>query len=84
MIALVPIAFFYSECVNFIISIPVIQEAYTAKNTVVSPYFLVWKFCGKAQLPHSFGGIARNYAETVSFRKISTPGNQVKLPYFSQ
>ena len=24
------------------------------KNTVVSPIFLVWKFCGKAQLPHSF------------------------------
>ena len=28
--------------------------------------------------------IARNYAETVPFRKMSTPGNQVKLRYFSQ
>ena len=28
---------------------------YTAKNTVISPNFLVWKFCGKAQFPHSFG-----------------------------
>ena len=27
---------------------------------------------------------ARNCAETVPFRKISTPGNQVKLRYFSQ
>ena len=27
---------------------------YTAKNTVISPDFLVWKFCGKAQFPHSF------------------------------
>ena len=24
----------------------------TAKNTVILPDFLVWKFCGKAQLPH--------------------------------
>ena len=24
----------------------------TAKNIVVSPNFLVWKFCGKAQFPH--------------------------------
>ena len=31
----------------------------TAKNTVISPTFLVWKFCGKAQFPHSFG---RNYS----------------------
>ena len=37
----------------------------TAKNTVISPNFLVCKFCGKAQFLHSFGRIARNYAETV-------------------
>ena len=48
---------------------------YTAKNTVISPNFLVWKFCGKAQFLHSFGRFARNYAETVPFHKISTPGN---------
>ena len=46
----------------------------TPKTTVISPDFLVWKFCGKAQFPHSFGQIARNYAEIVPFRKISTPG----------
>ena len=40
---------------------------YTAKNTVISPNFLVWKFRGKAQFPHSFGQIAQNYAETVPF-----------------
>ena len=56
----------------------------TAKNTVISPDFLVWKFCGKAQFPHSFGWIARNYTEAVPFRKISTPRNQLKLRYFSQ
>ena len=39
----------------------------TANNTVISPDFLVWKFCGKAQFPHSFGRIARNYAETLLF-----------------
>ena len=51
---------------------------HTKKNTVISPGFLVLKFCGKAQFPHSFGWFA------VSFRKISTPWNQVKLRYFSQ
>ena len=56
----------------------------SAKNTVISPNFLVWKFCGKAQFPHSFGRIARNYAKTVPFHKISTSGNYVKLPYFTQ
>ena len=33
----------------------------TVKNIVISPNFLAWKFCGKA--------------EFVSFHKISTPGN---------
>ena len=37
---------------------------HTAYNTVTSPKFLVWKFCGKAQFSHSFGRFARNYAET--------------------
>ena len=52
------------------------------KNTVISPNFLVWKFCGKAQFPHSFG---RNYAETVPFHKISTP-QEIRWNYgfFSQ
>ena len=27
----------------------------TAKNTVILPNFLLWKFCVKAQFPHSFG-----------------------------
>ena len=27
----------------------------TAKNTLISPNFLVWKFCVKKQFPHSFG-----------------------------
>ena len=56
----------------------------TAKNTVISPDFLVWKFCGKAQFLHSFRRFTRNYVETVPFHKIFTPGNQVKLRYFSQ
>ena len=40
----------------------------TVKNTVFSPDFLVWKFCGKVKFPQSFGRIVRNYAETVPFR----------------
>ena len=43
----------------------------TAKYTVILPNFLVLKFCGKAQFSH----IAQNYAETVTFHKIFTPGN---------
>ena len=54
----------------------------TAENTVISPNFLVWKFCGKGKFPHNFGRIAQNYAETVPFHKISAPGNSVKIPYF--
>ena len=27
----------------------------TAENPVISPNFLVFKFCGKSQFPHSFG-----------------------------
>ena len=37
--------------------------------TVISTNFLVQEFYEKAQFPH------RNYAETVSFHKISTPKN---------
>ena len=44
----------------------------------------MWKFCGKAQFPHSFGRFTRNYVETVLFHKISTPGSQVKLRHFKQ
>ena len=33
----------------------------TAKNTVISPDFLVWNFCGKAQFLHSFGRFARYF-----------------------
>ena len=47
----------------------------TGKNPVISPNLLVWKFCGNAQFPHSFGRFTRTYAETVFFHRISTPGN---------
>ena len=46
-----------------------------AKNSLVSPNFQVWKFCGKAQFPHSFGRNAQNYAKTLPFHKTSTPRN---------
>ena len=42
---------------------------FTSKNTIILPNFLVWKFCGKAQFPHSSG-------------RIAFPGNQLKLRYF--
>ena len=34
----------------------------TAKNTVISPNVMVWKFCGKAQFLHSFDEIAVLFA----------------------
>ena len=78
-------ALFYYEYYLLFISIDtMLLIIFTAKNTVISPNFLVQKFCREAQFPHSFWRIAQNYAETVSFHKISTPGNQVKLRYFSQ
>ena len=50
------------------------MEYSTAKNSVISPKFLVWKLCGKAQFLHGFGQIVPNYADTVPFHKMSTPG----------
>ena len=44
-----------------------------AKNIVIS--LICW--CGNFMERHSF-------PDTVSFHKISTPGNQVQSPYFSQ
>ena len=54
----------------------------TAKNTVMSPNFSMWEFCGKEQFPHSFRRITRNYAETVPFHKISITGSLVKYGIF--
>ena len=48
-------------------------QHYLCVKTAISPDFMVWKFCGKAQFPQNFGQFARNYAETVPFHKISTP-----------
>ena len=42
-------------------------EADTAKNTVISTDFVVWKFCGKAQFPHSFGRFAPDLPPELSF-----------------
>ena len=39
---------------------------HTALNIVISPNFLVWKVCGKAQLSERFGQIV----ETVLFHKV--------------
>ena len=58
------------------------QALNTAKNTVISPNFLVWTFCGKTQFSHSFEWISQNYEETVPFYKISTRVYYVKLPYY--
>ena len=63
-----------SNCNNFKLDI-LFSVSNTVKNIVISPNFLMWKFCEKKQFPHSFGRFARNSAETVPFLKISTPGN---------
>ena len=43
------------------------------KTTAISPNFLVWEFCGKAQFLHSFVQFARKYGETAPFHKIAIP-----------
>ena len=40
-------------------------DFYTTYNTKISPNFLKWKFCGKAQFPPSFEQFARNSTDTV-------------------
>ena len=37
------------------------------KNTEISPSFLVWKFCGNAQLLRRFGRFAKNCAFLQNF-----------------
>ena len=44
-----------------------------AWNSAISPTFLVWKICGKAQFPQSSGRIT--VSETVPFRKVFTLEN---------
>ena len=51
----------------------------TEKVTVVSSNFLVWKFCGKAQFPYSFGRFAQNYAETCLSTKF--PHQEIRWNY---
>ena len=60
---------------NFGIVLEIFKTSITVKNTLISPYFVLWKFCGKAPFPHSFGRFARNYVETVPFHKISITRN---------
>ena len=52
---------------------------FTAKNTVISLNFLVWKFCGKAQFPHIFRGFARNYHSFRRFARNYAPETMKKL-----
>ena len=59
----------------FVDSDAAVTATHTTENTEISHNFIMWKFCGKAQFPQSFGRIARNSTETVLFGKISTPGN---------
>ena len=43
------------------------RVASTAKNTVISPDFPVWRFCGKAKFPHSFGRTTQNFTFPQNF-----------------
>ena len=51
----------------------------TAKNTVITPDFLVWKLCGKAQFPHSFRRFAHNYAKLCLSAKF--PHQEIRWNY---
>ena len=48
----------FKRCISYVISgskATLLDQAISAKNTVISPNLLLWKFCGKAQLPQSLG-----------------------------
>ena len=52
----------------------IFQELFVEpKNTAISPNFLVWGSCGKAQFGHSFVRFVQNYAKTAPFHKTATP-----------
>ena len=53
----------------------VLHKIFSQVSTVISPYILIWKFCGKAQFPQNFERFAQNYEEIVSFHKNSSPEN---------
>ena len=55
--------------------------ARTTKNTIISPNFLVWKFCGKAQFAPSFVQFVQNYAETAPFHKTATKFHCIRWNY---
>ena len=64
---------FWNIVVNYgACSYQFLQILITAKNNLISTNFLVWKFCGKTQFPHSFW---RFTVPVMPFHKISTPGN---------
>ena len=53
-------------------------------NAVISPNFLVWKFCGKTQFPQSFGPFIRKLGEITGFQEVVdseySRGNRENLP----
>ena len=62
----------------------ILWSSHIAKNTVISPHFLVWEFFGKTQFPHSFERIAVPLANSATalllFSNIdSTKDETIKL-----
>ena len=53
----------------------------TVKNTAISPNFLVWKFCGKAQFPHSFGQFWKMQLHP---KKPSASASKIENPRFDK
>ena len=49
----------------------------TAKNTAISPDFLMWKFCGKAQFRH------RKSGKITAFFPVAAIGRNVELNHMS-
>ena len=43
----------------FVDSDAAVTATHTTENTEISHNFIMWKFCGKAQFPQSFGRIAQ-------------------------
>ena len=64
--------FFYTQCGHLNLTLNedatvLLVLIASAKNTVISPNFLMWKFCGRAQFPHSFGQFVFKEKKNVVF-----------------
>ena len=65
---------------HYIVQIFTLRRSYFAKNTVISPDFLVWKFYSKTKFSHSFRWIAWNGMRKL-FLSTKFPHQEIRWNY---